>query len=110
MITTWEKLKVVTHMQDVIEAHLGEPITLAALTRGTGYSMWHAARMFEEMTGVAPFAYLRKRRLSAAAQRLSTGDARVVDVAFDFVFDSHEGFTRAFARQFGLTPAGFMKK
>lgn len=110
MITTWEKLKVVTHMQDVIEAHLGETLTLAALTRGTGYSMWHAARMFEEVTGVAPFTYLRRRRLSAAAQRLAEGESRVVDVAFDFVFDSHEGFTRAFARQFGLTPAGFMKK
>ncbi len=109
MITTWEKLKVVTHMQDVIEDHLCEPLTLAALTHGTGYSLWHAARMFEEITGVTPFAYLRRRRLSEAAARLAAGDSRVVDVAFDFVFDSHEGFTRAFARQFGLTPAGFMK-
>jgi len=109
MITSWEKHKVVTHMQDIIEAHLHEPLTLAALTRGTGYSMWHAARRFEEVTGYTPFSYLRKRRLSAAARLLAAGGSRVVDVAFDFVFDSHEGFTRAFSRQFGLTPAGFMK-
>jgi AraC family transcriptional regulator len=36
---------------------------------------------------------------------LSKGERRVVDVAFDFVFDSHEGFTRAFARQFGVPPS-----
>ncbi len=109
MITTWEKQKVVDHMQGVIEAHLGEPLTLAALTRGTGYSMWHAARMFQEITGETPLAYLRRRRLSEAALRLVGGGHRVADVAFDFTFDSHEGFTRAFAREFGLTPVGFMK-
>ena len=32
-----------------------------------------------------------------------------MDVAFDFVFDSHEGFTRAFARQFGVPPAHFRR-
>ncbi len=109
MITAWEKQKVVTHMQDVIEAHLGEALTLAALTRGTGYSMWHASRMFLEITGETPFSYLRRRRLSAAALRLADGGCKVADVAFDFTFASHEGFTRAFAREFGLTPAGFMK-
>lgn len=27
-----------------------------------------------------------------------------MDVAFDFVFDSHEGFTRAFNKEFGVSP------
>jgi hypothetical protein len=30
-------------------------------------------------------------------------------VAFDFVFDTHEGFTRAFSRQFGITPMEYKK-
>ena len=37
-------------------------------------------------------------------------DLRVVDVALDFVFDSHEGFTRAFRKQFGVTPKAYQKK
>ena len=97
----WDKLKVVEHMQAVIEEHLDEPVTLAMITRRTGYSLFHAARLFKEITGETPFSYLRKRRLTAAAERLKEGGQRVVDVAFDFVFDSHEGFTRAFSRQFG---------
>jgi hypothetical protein len=28
----------------------------------------------------------------------------VLDIALDFVFDSHEGFTRAFSNAFGITP------
>ena len=40
-------------------------------------------------------------RLSKAAMELRDKDLKVVDVAMDFVFDSHEGFTRAFRKQFG---------
>ena len=29
---------------------------------------------------------------------------KIIDVALDYVFDSHEGFTRAFAKEFGMTP------
>lgn len=34
-------------------------------------------------------------------------ETKVIDVALDFVFDSHEGFTRAFAKEFGLTPKAY---
>jgi AraC family transcriptional regulator len=101
----WEQRKAVRRMQEFIEDHLTEPVTLAELARAARYSMYHSARMFKEMTGRAPFEYLRMRRLSAAAVELSKERGRVVDVAFDFVFDSHEGFTRAFARQFGVPPS-----
>lgn len=110
MQTRWERIKAVERMQDHIEAHLEEPIRMAHLARAARYSPWHAARMFKEITGKAPFEYIRLRRLSSAALRLSDPSLRVVDVAFDFVFDSHEGFTRAFARQFGAPPASFRKR
>lgn len=105
MPTEWEKRKAVRRMQEFIEDHLGEPVTLADLARAARYSPFHSARIFKEVTGRTPFEYLRLRRLSAAAVELSREQKRVVDVAFDFVFDSHEGFTRAFARQFGVPPS-----
>lgn len=91
-------------MQDFIEEHLGEPITLHRLAEAAGYSPWHCGRIFRELTGKTPFDYIRALRLSKAALVLRDGEARVTDVAFDFVFDSHEGFTKAFSRQFGLPP------
>jgi hypothetical protein len=33
-----------------------------------------------------------------------------VDVAFDFFFSSHEGFTRAFSRQFGISPSVYSRE
>ena len=109
MPTDAEHVKAARRMRDFMEAHLTEPVSLAALARAARYSPWHAARLFKEQTGRSPFEYLRQRRLSAAAGKLCNAPAKVVDVAFDFVFDSHEGFTRAFTRQFGLSPRQFRK-
>jgi AraC family transcriptional regulator len=105
----WEKLLAVQRMQDYISSHIMEPITLGDLARTAGYSPWHAARVFKELTGKSPFEYLRALRLSRAAEALKNGKSRVVDVAFDFLFGSHEGFTRAFSKQFGTTPTSCAK-
>ncbi|MBT3217623.1 MAG: AraC family transcriptional regulator [Proteobacteria bacterium] len=107
MASDWDKRKAVQRMQDHIEAHLTQPITLQSLARAARYSPYYAARIFKQYTGTAPFEYIRRRRLSAAAHELIHTRARITDVAFDFVFDTHEGFTRAFARQFGMTPSHY---
>src|SRR5512139_764331 len=104
-----ETVNAVQRMQAYIEEHLQEPITLHKLASAAGYSPWHAAKIFKALIGKPPFEYIRAVRLSRAAMRLRDGDVRIVDVAFDFVFDSHEGFTRAFSKQFGLTPQRFAK-
>jgi len=101
---SWEKIRAVQKMQIYIEEHLTEPITLSMLAKASGYSPWHCERVFKELTGKTPFDYIRGIRLSRAAIRLSEGKVRIIDIAFDFVFDSHEGFTRAFSKQFGITP------
>ncbi len=96
-------------MQDYIEKHITEPITLLNLARAAGYSPWHSARIFRDVTGKAPFEYIRELRLSCAAVRLRDGDDRIIDIALDFVFGSHEGFTRAFSKQFGMSPREYSR-
>lgn len=105
-----EKVNAVQRMQDYIETNLNRVVTLAELARAAGYSPWHSSRIFRELTGKAPFDYIRSLRLSRAAMKLRDEPVRVIDVALDFVFDSHEGFTRAFSREFGLAPKQYMKK
>lgn len=99
-----EAIQAVQRMQDYIESHLQDPVSLKDLARASGYSPWHAGRIFKAHTGHTLFDYLRGRRLSAAAMLLRDGSPRVLDVAMDFVFDSHEGFTRAFGKRFGISP------
>ena len=94
----------VEQMQAYIKAHLQEPITSSDIAKSVGYSQYHAARMFKEETGLSPFEYIRRERLIQSAHALRSGKPKVLDIALDFVFDSHEGFTRAFTNAFGITP------
>ncbi len=104
-----EQAEAVQRMQDYIEAHLSEPVTLRQLASAAGYSPWHATRLFREMVGISPLEYLRARRLSRAALRLRDSDDRVLDIALQYAFDSHEGFTRAFSSRFGIAPGSYRK-
>ena len=104
-----ESIEAVRRMQTYIEEHLGEQITLTQLAKAAGYSPWHCDRLFKEYTDKAPFDYIRSLRLSKAAIVLRDEKPKIIDVAFDFVFDSHEGFTKAFSRQFGLSPKSYSK-
>lgn len=107
IIENWEQILAVQKMQDYIEAHLNAPITLHLLAQEAGYSPWHSAKLFKEITGSSPFEYIRQYRLSKAALALRDNDLKILDVAMDFVFDSHEGFTRAFCKQFKITPSAY---
>jgi len=107
---SWEKINAVQRMQDYIDEHITDPISLYMLAEAARYSPWHSSRIFKELTGKTPFAYIRELRLSRAAIKLRDGNVKIIDVAFDFVFDSHEGFTRAFSKQFGMTPQYYCKK
>ena len=104
-----EKVNAVQKMQDYIENNLNKNITLYELAKCSNYSPWYSAKLFKEYIGKGPFEYIRLMRLSKSALELRDNDKRVVDVELDFVFDSHEGFTRAFKREFGITPQKYKK-
>lgn len=99
----------VNRITDYIDAHLHEPITANDLAKAAGYSQYHMIRVFKKETGMPPFEYIRQKRLISSAFELRRGKLRVIDVALDFVFDSHEGFTRAFSNAFGIPPKRFAK-
>ena len=91
-------------MQDHIENHIGEPITLDDLSKAANYSRSHSLRAFKEITGFTPFDYIRRYRLTRGARQLRNGSVRIADVACLCAFYTHEGFTRAFSKEFGLSP------
>lgn len=105
----WEVVNAVQRMQDYIDNHIMQEITLNQLSKVAGYSQWHSARLFKKLLNRTPFEYIRALRLSRAAFVLRDEHPRVIDVAFDFVFNSHEGFTKAFSKQFGISPRKYIE-
>ncbi len=99
----------VEKMQRFIATNLDKRITLAELARAGNYSQSHAARVFKVLTGKNPFDYIRSLRMTEAARRLRDGSQKIIDIALDFVFDTHEGFTRSFTKEFGINPRAYKK-
>lgn len=91
----------------LIETRLGAELSLAGLAAELRTTPHGLARAFAYATGHPLMRYARARRLSEAARRLLAGASSVAEVAFDHGYGSHEAFTRAFRRQFGLTPDAF---
>lgn len=104
-----EQILAVNRMQEYIEAHLDEEITMKQLSSVSLYSPWYSYRLFREHTGLSVADYVRRLRLSRSAMRLKTENVHVLDVAFDMGFSSVDGYTRAFRREFGCNPAEYAK-
>jgi len=99
-----ENLAHIQRAIDTIEENLRQPISIGYLARRAGYSFWHFQRVFAAVVGEPAGFYIRRRRLTAAAEELRTTRRRILDVALDFQFESHEAFTRAFKGLFHLNP------
>lgn len=102
-----EQMEAVQRMQDYIEAHWRETVTLADMARASLFSPWYAHRLFTQLTGLTPADYLRKLRLSKSALWLLREGGRVADVAFQMGFGSVDGYQRAFLREFGCNPRAY---
>ncbi|KIL37621.1 AraC family transcriptional regulator [Cohnella kolymensis] len=92
-----------------IELHLGDSLSLHELAEITGFSDYHFHRVFQTMVGDPVMEYVRKRRLARAAREVANLDKRIVDIALDHGFQTHETFTRAFKKLFGMTPGEYRK-
>ncbi len=94
---------------DFIENNLTEPISLEEVSQKAYSSLSHFHRIFAFMTGLTLKQYIRKRRLSIAAHELICSDRNILDVALKYQYNTHESFTRAFKKSYGINPHQFRK-
>ena len=90
-----------------IESRLREPLSLETVGARLGVSTFHLARAFSASHGMTLMQYVRRRRLTEAAQQLLESDTRIIDVALDAGYGSQEAFTRAFSAEFHAPPQAF---
>ncbi len=95
---------------DFIEAHLREEISLADVADAVHYSLFHFCRMFNSVVHHAPYEYVMRRRLSESAKDLVSTDRKIIEIAFDYQFNSPETYTRAFKRMFAMLPSQWRKR
>ena len=91
-----------------LESRLSEELDVNTAARSCGYSRFHFMRRFRAAVGFSVAEYVRRRRLTLAAQELAAGHS-VLETALEFGYGSQSAFTRAFTRSFGVPPGAYAR-
>lgn len=94
---------------DWTEKHLSDPPSFEAAAAEAAMSERSFSHWFWAVTGRSYGDYALRRRLEEAAGLLLACDRRILEIALDLGYGSHEAFTRAFTGAFGISPSVFRK-
>ena len=95
---------------DKIEENLTEKIDYKELAKIIGTSSYTLQRIFVFLTGITLTDYIRKRRLSRAAEELLSTNIKIIDLALKYQYDSPISFSNAFKKMHGISPQNLRKK
>ena len=90
---------------DYMEAHLTDDISIKDVADRVYLSPFFLQRGFSLMTGCGVGEYIRNRRQYLAALELRDTDAKVIDIALKYGYETPESFAKAFTRFHGVTPS-----
>lgn len=93
---------------DEIEEQLTEEISIQQLSKKIGISEYHLKRTFSFIAGMSLIDYIRNRRFAKANEELLQG-VKVIDIAFNYGYQSVEGFSRSFRAWCGYLPSEVIK-
>jgi AraC family transcriptional regulator len=100
-----EWMESISRAIEYIEDHITEEISIEGIARQVNISPFYFQKGFSLLCGFTIMEYIRKRRLALAGSELVCTDAKVIDVALKYGYDSPYSFTKAFTRFHGITPA-----
>jgi len=105
----WQRLiqQLIGEMDDCIRNGMDARLSLSHLAHRAGYGESHFSRMFRRVSGMGFREYWGLRRLAFGAKALQEEQRSILEIALNLGFSSHEAFTRAFRRAYGITPRDY---
>ena len=92
---------------EIIEARIDEKIPILELAKAAALSPFYYQRLFTRLVKKPPREYIKLRRLARASEALRNGQDKILDVAIEYGFGSHELFSRTFKDTYGITPTQY---
>lgn len=93
-----------------IEAHITHELDIREIAKQACLSPFYFQRIFAALCGVGVGEYIRNRRLTLAGEELSRNNAKVIDIAAKYGYESPDSFNRAFQRFHGISPSAARRK
>lgn len=104
-----EKFEILSKALDYIEENMGNGVTPEECAQVCCYSLSNMQKLFSCAFHIGISDYISRRRITLAGRELIESDSTVLEIALKYGYNSHEVFTRAFVRLWGVTPAKFRK-
>lgn len=96
---------VVSRALSAIHARIAHPWTTEALAQEAFLSRSAFAERFTALLGMPPMGYVTLWRMQVAARQLRESQSSIAQIAVSVGYESEAAFSRAFKREFGVTPA-----
>jgi AraC family ethanolamine operon transcriptional activator len=96
--------------EEVLRERLDDPPSISELCHALNVPERTVNAAFHEGFGIAPKAYLKALRLSAAHRRLRCGEGSVTEVATDLGFFHFGRFSGEYRAMFGETPSETLRR
>lgn len=99
-------------LEDYIEAHLDQPLTVADLARVVHSSVRLVQQLFARERGTTPLAHIRRLRLERVRHDLMhpAADTRVLQTAARWGFEHPGRFAAAYQQAFGESPSATLTR
>jgi AraC-like DNA-binding protein len=90
---------------DYVEDHIEDSLTPAIIAKQFYLSVSSVNVLFRVVCDVSLMEYIRNRRLTLAGQELLQSNARIIDLAYKYGYETPEDFAKAFSRFHGFPPS-----
>ena len=91
---------------EIMEAHLGEPMSLVEISRSVNLSRRQVERLFDKEMGRSPARYYLEIRLDRARHLLLQSALPIVEIAVASGFVSASHFSKCYRELYGRSPQG----
>lgn len=98
-------------VQDYMETHMGDHLSLEELARVAGFSKFHFSRIFTAILKEPLAHYINRIRMERALFLLAhRPDKNMTDIAYELGFTDSAIFSRAFKHFYGMSPRDYRQE
>ncbi len=90
--------------------HMDRHVTLQELQTVFSYSGTYIKKVFRLMYGEPVFAYIRRKKMLEAAEKIITTDLTITEIAGLFGYSNSSKFSSAFRQIIGISPRDYRNK
>ena len=106
-----EYLRRIHKVQDYIENHIGQPMSLEELSNTAGFSKYHFSRIFQGIFQEPLAHYVSRIRLERSLFLLAhREDKNITEIAYELGLSDSAVFSRAFKNYYGVSPREYRKE